>query len=169
MKGMIKNCTFLLILTSLSGMYSFSVQAEGTTDVTFRGILIEPPPCTINEGDIVDVDFGNRLGINKINGVNYRKFIGYEITCESAASGNWVLKLSLNGESAEFDKDALQSNKTDLGIRVYQNDQPFRPGSTLSININNQPRLEAVPVKREGAVLTEGGFEAWATLRAEYD
>ncbi|CAI1945644.1 putative minor fimbrial subunit StfF [Serratia quinivorans] len=134
-----------------------------------RGTLIEPPPCTINDGNRVNVDFGERVGINKVNGVNYRQLMNYQITCDSTANGDWALRLSLSAMPAAFDKEALLSSKTDLGIRVYQNDVPFTPGSTLVISSKAPPRLEAVPVKREGATLTEGTFEAWATLRAEYD
>ncbi|WP_372242303.1 fimbrial protein [Serratia marcescens] len=142
--------------------------ADGDVDMTFRGTLIEPPPCTINDGERVDVDFGERVGINKVDGVNYRQIMNYQITCDNAGSGSWALTLSLTGAAAGFDEQALQTNKTDLGIRVYQNDKPFTPGSTLVIDISNPPRLEAVPVKREGATLTEGAFESWATLRADY-
>lgn len=142
--------------------------ADGDVDMTFRGTLIEPPPCTINDGERVDVDFGERIGINKVDGVNYRQIMNYQITCNNAGSGSWALTLSLTGAAAGFDEQALQTNKTDLGIRVYQNDKPFTPGSSLAIDISNPPRLEAVPVKREGATLTEGAFESWATLRADY-
>lgn len=142
--------------------------ADGDIDMTFRGTLIEPPPCTINDGNRVDVDFGERVGINKVDGVNYRQVMNYQIICDSAGSGSWALTLSLTGVAAGFDDQALQTNKTDLGIRIYQNDKPFTPGTTLDIDISNPPRLEAVPVKREGVTLTEGAFESWATLRADY-
>ncbi|HCR1077296.1 TPA: fimbrial protein [Enterobacter cloacae] len=155
----------LLSLMSLSAV----APADGDMGMTFRGTLIEPPPCSINDGNRVDVDFGERVGINKVDGVNYRQPVNYQITCESDGNANWALKLSLSGATAGFDQEALQTSKTDLGIRVYQNDTPFTPGSTLAVNLDNPPRLEAVPISRAGATLTEGAFEAWATLRAEYD
>ncbi|MBC3217508.1 fimbrial protein [Serratia fonticola] len=157
-----------LLLASLVSLVSPAL-AEGDLDVTFRGTLIEPPPCIINDGNRIDVDFGDRLGIKKVDGVNYRQLMNYQIKCDNATSGNWALKLSLNGTAADFDKEALLSSKMNLGIRVYQNDTPFAPGSTLDIDLANPPLLEAVPVKREGTTLTEGVFESWATLRAEYN
>lgn len=162
-----KKCRACLLAALMS--LSASTFAAGNVDMMFRGTLIEPPPCTINDGNRVDVDFGDRVGVNKVNGVNYRQVMNYQITCDSSVGGNWVLKLSLNGAAASFDKDAIQASKSGLGIRVYQNDKPFTPGSTLKIDIDNPPRLEAVPVKLEGTPLTEGKFEAWGTLRAEYD
>lgn len=160
------NTLLLAVILGLNGV----AQADGDVDMTFRGTLIEPPPCTINDGNRVDVDFGARVGINKVDGVNYRQAVNYNITCDATVGTGWVLKLSLAGAAAVgFDEQALQTSNTDLGIRVYQNDKPFTPGSTLDINIKNPPRLEAVPVKREGATLTEGAFESWATLRADYE
>lgn len=161
--------TVLLVACGLAGMAG-QVQAEdGEADMTFHGTLITPPPCTINDDNRIDVNFGERVGINKVDGVNYRQLMNYQITCEGAGSGSWALTLSLSGTNARFDNEALSTNKTDLGIRVYQNDQPFTPNSTLKIDLANPPRLEAVPVKDPGATLTEGTFEALATLRADYE
>ncbi|EPN2807064.1 fimbrial protein [Serratia marcescens] len=163
-KQMSMNALLLAGMLSLHGV----ALAEGDADMTFHGTLIEPPPCTINDGERVDVDFGDRVGINKVDGVNYRQMMNYQIICDNAASGTWALTLSLSGNAAGFDKDALMSSKDNMGIRVYQNDEPFTPGSTLNIDLANPPRLEAVPVKKDGSTLTEGAFEAWATLRADY-
>ncbi|OQV35963.1 pilus assembly protein [Serratia nematodiphila] len=156
-----------LLLTGLLSI-ALSVQAEGDADMTFRGTLVEPPPCSINDGNQVDVDFGERVGINKVDGVNYRQQMNYQIICENGSSGNWALALSLSGAAAGFDNNALITSKSNLGIRVYQNDKVFAPGSTLNIDLANPPRLEAVPVKKADTTLTEGAFEAWATLRADY-
>lgn len=155
-----------LLLAGLLGT-TFLVQAAGEADMTFHGTLITPPPCTINDGERIDVNFGERLGINKVDGVNYRMPVNYQISCEQGDSG-WSLSLSLSGTPVVFDEQALQSDRADLAIRVYWNDTPFTPNSRLDINPANPPRLEAVPVKRTGATLTEGAFEAWATLQADY-
>lgn len=156
----------LLLIGILSGTSSAAL-AEG--EMTFRGTLLTPPPCRINDGNQVEVDFGQRVGINKVDGVNYRQVLNYQITCDSASGGNWALSLSLKGTASGFDKQALATNKKDeLGIRIYRDDEPFTPGSVLNITLDNPPRLEAVPVKKPGATLSEGAFEAWATLQADY-
>lgn len=145
--------------------------AEGDVDMTFHGTLVEPPPCVINDDNRIEVDFGDRVGINKVDGVNYRTPLSYQITCESASSGSagkWALNLSLTGSPAGFDNEALVTDKDNLGIRIYRGDVPFTPNSTVAIELGNQPVLEAVPVKNAGSTLTEGAFEAWATLRADY-
>lgn len=144
------------------------VQAkEGEAGMTLHGTLIEAPACSINDGNRVDVNFGERLGINKVDGVNYRQKLNYQITCEPNTNG-WFLILSLSGNVATFDRDALQTDRADLAVRIYQGDKPLTPNTALAIDLAHPPLLEAVPVKRAGATLSEGTFEAWATLRAEY-
>jgi len=152
----------------LAAALSVPPMSSQAADVGYRGTLIVPPPCEINDGNRVDVDFGNRVGINKVDGDNYRQPINYQISCESGSNGVWAMTLSLGAAATGFDKEALSTSKTDLGIRIYQNGKAFTPGSTLAIDQANPPRLEAVPVKKAGATLVEGAFEAWATLRADY-
>lgn len=136
-------------------------------NMLFRGTLIEPPPCTINDDGMVDVDFGERVGINKVNGVNYRKPVDYRITCESGATG-LDMTLTLSGTHTGYDDAAVQTDMADLGIKVLQNGTPFTLNTPLSIDPQNPPVLEAVPVKTPGATLPEGAFVATATLKAEY-
>lgn len=157
----------MLLLAGLLGLTAVA-QAADDVDMTFRGTLITPPPCTIDDGNRIDVNFGERVGITKVDGVNYRQLVNYQIRCEQGASGTWALTLTLGGGVAGFDKQALLTNRDNLGIRVYQNDQPFTPGSTLKIDLANPPRLEAVPVQKAGATLRAETFEAWATLKADY-
>ncbi len=149
------------------GMACHFAWAEKTVDMQFRGTLIEPPPCTINDDGIIDVNFGDRVGINKVDGVNYRQNIGYRIRCEPGV-GKWDMLLSLTGTPATFDEAAVQTDRRYLGIRIYQNAQPFKVGSALPVDPAKPPVLEAVPVGKSGETLTEGAFEATATLRAEY-
>lgn len=156
-----------LLLAALLGIAA-SALAKGEADMRFHGTLITPPPCTLNDGNRIDVDFGDRLGVNKVDGVNYRQVMNYQLTCEKDDTGAWAMMLSLDGPPVGFDEYALPTSKNNLGIRLYQNDTPFAPGSALKIDPGNPPRLEAVPVKKSGSTLTKGDFDAWATLRANY-
>lgn len=166
---MTRTINVLLLTCGLMAGTTPAQARDGEADMTFHGTLIETPPCTINDGNQVEVDFGDRVGINKVDGENYRQQLNYQITCDKAPGGNWALTLSLSGSMSEFDNDALLTNKSGLGVRVYQGDKPFTPNSSVKINLANPPRLDAVPIKQTGATLTEGVFEAWATLRADYE
>lgn len=155
----------LLAALSIAQMPAWSVDGEG--DLAFHGTLIPPPPCVINDDQQVEVGFGEQVGVNKVDGVNYRMPVNYQITCEGEGNGI-AMSLSLSGAVTTFDTEALQTDQADLGIRIYQNNKPFTPNSTLSIELATPPYLEAVPVKRAGATLQEGAFEALATLQASY-
>ncbi|HIE1062987.1 TPA: fimbrial protein [Serratia marcescens] len=136
-------------------------------DVNFKGTLIDPPACTINNGGMIDVDFGDRVGIKKVNGINYRQRLNYQLHCASTTHG-WDLVLTLKGNAAVFDELAIQTNQQYLGIRLYLNDSAFKPESQVIIDPENPPILEAVPVAQAGMPLTEGAFLASATLLANY-
>lgn len=116
----------------------------------------------------METDFGQRVGINKVDGVNYRQAVAYRLSCNRNDALPWELTLTLKGNATAFDKAALQTDKTNLGIRLYRNDEPFLINSSLNIDPANPPRLEAVPVARPGAELSEGAFSATATLQADY-
>lgn len=124
--------------------------------MTLHGTLIAPPPCTINGGKKIDVDFGERVGVNKIDGQNYRQTIDYSVTCERGVLP-WEMTLTLKG-NASFERAALQTNKPELGIRIYQNDMPFIINTPLKIVPGNLPLLEAVPIAKPGSTLIEERF-----------
>jgi type 1 fimbria pilin len=136
-------------------------------NVTFSGTLNEPPPCTIDAGNKIEVDFGD-VGVKRVDGVKYRRGVGYTISC-GADTLPWVLKLSVNGAATTFDGSALQTSAPDLGIRLFQNNVPFLLNTPLDITLSSPPILEVVPVKRPGATLTAARFTAVATLLAEYE
>lgn len=131
------------------------------------GTLVEPPPCTINDGGNVDVDFGSRVGVTKVDGVNYLQLVNYQITCDPNVEAT-NMTLQIIGVPTDYDSAAVKANVTDLGIHILQNGQPFELNKPIPIKFVSQPKLEAVPVKRPGATLKEGPFEATATLLAAY-
>lgn len=133
----------------------------------FSGTLLEPPPCSINDGGEVDVDFGNRVGVTKVDGINYLQPVNYRISCD-AGPGAWNMTLEVVGIPADYDEAAIQSNMDDLAVRLLQNGKRFNLNKPIPIKLNAPPTLEVVPVKRPGATLKEGTFEATATLLAVY-
>lgn len=141
--------------------------AQAEENMQFRGTLLSPAPCTLNGGQQIDVDFGARLGVNKIDGVNYRQTVDYQLKCEPGASGK-ALGLMLTGPAASFDTATLQTSQPGLGIRLTLSNQPFRLSTPVLIEASNPPVLQAVPVKAPNAMLTEGTFEVLATLLVVY-
>lgn len=144
-----------------------SAIGRAAENMTFFGTLIEPPACTINNGAVVEVDFGSRVGVKKVDGVNYLQPMNYQITCDPNAN-TWAMTLEIVGTPADYDRAAVVTGVTDLAIQIKQNGVPFALNQPIAISLTNPPQLEAVPVKRPGATLKEGPFEATATLKAVY-
>ncbi len=66
---------------------------------------------------------------------------------------------------------AIETDVPGFGIELLQNGQRFKLNTPLSINATDftqKPKLEAVPVKASDAVLNDGSFSAYATLRVDY-
>ncbi|VEA61599.1 Minor fimbrial protein prsF precursor [Serratia plymuthica] len=143
------------------------IPAQAEVNTIFYGTLNAPPPCTINNGEQVDVDFGNRVGVNKVDGQNYIQTVNYRISCEPGISG-LAMGLKVTGSATGFDSAALQTNITDLGIRLLQNGQVFTLNKRIDIDAANPPVLQAVPVKKPGVELKAGAFTVTATLLADY-
>ncbi|ELM3741182.1 fimbrial protein [Yersinia ruckeri] len=145
----------------------FSQVLLAADNLLFNGTLLEAPLCFINGNNTVDVNFGDKVGVNKVNGVNYLTTINYFINCGLETSG-YDLTLTLNGNKTTYDDAAIKTNLADLGIKVLQNGKSFTLGKTIIIDPKNPPKLEAVPVKAPGSTLTGGVFSATATLEAKY-
>lgn len=151
---------------ALLGLCCMGLCSTASANLTFNGTLNEPPPCTIDSGSTIEVDFGD-VGTRRVDGVKYRKAVGYTIRC-GASTLPWLLKLSVKGAETTFDNAAVQTTAPDLGIRLYQNNLPFRLNTPLDISLSSPPTLEVVPVKRPGSILAPASFTAVATLLAEY-
>ncbi|KRP67540.1 fimbrial protein [Pseudomonas orientalis] len=137
-----------------------------SANVTFSGTLNEPPPCTIDAGNTLEIDFGD-VGVKRVDGERYRRGVGYAISCGTDTLP-WALKLSVNGTPTAFDGSAVQTSVPALGIRVFQNNLPFALNTPLDITLSSPPTLEVVPVQQPGATLPPARFTAVATLLAEY-
>jgi type 1 fimbria pilin len=114
---------------ALLALCSIGLCNSASANVTFSGTLNEPPPCTIDAGNKIEVDFGD-VGVKRVDGVKYRRGVGYTINC-GVDTLPWVLKLSVNGTPTTFDGAALQTSAPDLGIRIFQNNLPFRLNTPL--------------------------------------
>lgn len=154
------------LITLLVFTFIFN-KTTAAPNLFFRGTIIDPPPCKINNDQKIDVDFGDKLGVNKIDGNNYRKKINYIIEC-SIEDFSSSLLLTVTGNVMNNDYSAVQSSTPGLGIRLIENNRRLRIGQGLVINSANPPLLEAVPVADAGIKLLEGDFLASASLLVEY-
>lgn len=160
----------VLLLMLLSLWMSMSQLKAAEESIIMGGALIAPPLCKINDDERVDLNF-DRVSIEKIDGVQYRKILDYSISCEDIPENHGgVFNLTLSGKAASFSptRSAILTNIDQLAIQVYQNGKPFVLGVPIRISLNQIPILEAVPIKAEDAKLQEKPFEATATLQVDF-
>lgn len=140
-------------------------------DITFHGTLLSPPNCAISGGNTIEVEFRDLI-IDNINGDYGRKEVEYELSCETdARDPGWEMTLTWTGTQTSYNDAAIETDVPGFGIELQQNGQRFKLNTPLAINatdFSQKPKLEAVPVKASDAVLNDGTFSAYATLRVDY-
>lgn len=148
------------------------VLAEDPLNLEFKGTLVEPPPCSLDDSGTILVEFGDHLAVNRVASGLYRRPVPITLACEHDDSGlAWQLTLSVTGTPALFDADnaaVLTPEQSSLGVKLYIDNQPFELNKSVKINSTTPPSLEAVLIQADGTELAEGPFTAQATLRAAY-
>lgn len=124
-------------------------------------------PCTINNGNPIDVAFGDGLLTTRVLGRNYRRTVFYTTRCAAPH-----LKTGIMGTGASFDTTLLATSNPNLGIQFISASvsQPLNVWHNLNDDGGSATLLytEAVLVRKPDAPLTPGPFTASATLRVEY-
>nr|WP_237141150.1 fimbrial protein [Serratia inhibens] len=139
--------------------------AQANIPVTVS-VTVLSPPCIINGGRIIEVDFGNEIIITRIDGSNYTQTVGYSLECKGNSSN--AMKLQVQGNAAVFEQGALQTSVADLGIVLKANGAVLAVNDWVDFTYPNVPQLQAVLIKRAGATLNGGEFAASATLKVDY-
>ncbi|MFW0880074.1 fimbrial protein [Cronobacter dublinensis] len=153
----------ILLLATLVPLAS-----QATDNMAFHGTLVAPP-CTISQGKTIEVAFGDDLGVNKIDGSNYKQPVNYTVDCEAGYSANNLAVVVDTTHPAAFDSAAVSTDKTGLGIRILVDGAAVTFAKRVAVsNPASPPVIEAVPVQDPAVTLTEGAFEATLTLRADY-
>ncbi|WP_421512476.1 fimbrial protein (plasmid) [Enterobacter sp. JS8-1] len=154
-----------------AGQVSADDSVAGSTrgseaEVTFHGTLIEAPPCVVNGGEPIVVDFGNEVMTTRIDGVTYKKDINFTLDCSEAISRKQKIRIS--GSTATFDTKALSAGQPGFAIALYQGTERYTPGEWLLFTDPVLPDLKAVPVKQDGVTLDGGRFTVLASLVVDY-
>lgn len=141
---------------------------QADDNMSFHGTLVAPP-CTISNGKTIEVAFGNDLGVNKIDGNNYKQPVNYTVDCEAGYSANNLEIVVDTTHPAAFDNAAVTTDKPGLGIRILVDGVAATFAQRVAVvNPASPPRIEAVPVQDPALKLEAGAFEATLTLRADY-
>ncbi|HEQ1860088.1 TPA: fimbrial protein [Providencia alcalifaciens] len=148
-------------------LFPFSSTArDNETDILIKGNLITPPPCHIDNGKDIEVEFGN-VSIKSIQGNAQKRQVNYQIQCEENKN-NWAMYLTLNGAKSAFDTNGLNTGITNLAVKFQLGDQTLDLGKKYLINPSNPGVLWAVLVRDGNKELKTGDFLANGTMLVEY-
>lgn len=160
---------FLIVLIApptLSADREGNRQRSESADIAFHGTLIEVPPCVVNDGQQVVVDFGDEIMTTRVDGIQYKQRIAFTVDCGVAFSP--LQKVRIEGSPADFDPTVLNSNLAGFGIALYHDDARYTPGKWLAFNDADLPALYAAPIKQDGITLGGGAFSVLASLVVDY-
>lgn len=123
-------------------------------------------PCTVNNGNPIDVDFGDSLSAKKLDGEHYIKNIDYSLDCSNASSSN--LKLEFSGVGADFDSSVLATDQDYLGVEIFADEKELPLNTWFDFTASNPPELSAAPITKSSDLVSTGDFSASATLSVDY-
>ncbi|CNC53431.1 exported pilin protein [Yersinia intermedia] len=154
----------ILLLTS-----TLAHSEDSRTTVTVKVTVIAPASCVLNDGNAVNVDFGNDMVTKKVDGSNYKRPIPVNLVCTGVT--NNAMKFQLKGTRASFGgTNILATNNPNLGIaiQILGLNVAVPLNSNVSFTYPNIVKLQAVPVKKPDSTLSSGKFSAGATLTVDY-
>ncbi|MBQ0268102.1 fimbrial protein [Providencia huaxiensis] len=174
---LLASCLVGLLFTSTSyaGLPDSRISPSGSTRATvtpgmitvpIKGVVLAPPPCKINGGNIIKVNFDEIMS-TRIDGNAYSKPINYNIDCEKRPTSQ--MKMTLIGIPASFDTGAIETDLPGLGIAFRYNGSKLRLNQEIKFVYPNAPQFEAIPVRDLSTTLTKGGvFHAGVTIKLDY-
>lgn len=174
----ILQCKYYL-LPLLLLVNSCSVIASNSAGLSFKGNLLDTPPCEIygteGIGQPINIQFGE-MAIQRIDGQRFQQNWVLNIECLTDLGNIVPLELSYVGSAVLFDEKALETSRAGLGIRLYDaaSSDVIAPNDkkklTMSSNGKLQLPLYSVPVKISKPVtpIVEGKFTATATITINY-
>lgn len=146
-------------------LISCSALAQAALVVSITGTVRVALSCTINNGNPVNIDFGDDLVTAQVDGVNYAKEINFAMNCTVPPS---TLDVWFEGAGSSFDPKLLVTDLPSLAIRFIKEDS-----SQLDLGDKVRftdpaapPIIKAAPMKARGSNPT-GRFNASAVLKVD--
>lgn len=135
-------------------------------NVQITGTIVASASCQINNGNNIEVDFGEVVN-SQINGVNYKKTFDLKLNCRGGKSN--TVRLRFIGTAHPQLPNALEvAGNGGLGIQMMRDGVAFQPYSWFQFEYPNLPIFSAVPVKAPGSKIIGGSFGTTAVIEIDY-
>jgi type 1 fimbria pilin len=164
----------LALFILLAGPAGSVLAGDGTAPITLSGTLIDSPPCDVNGGNTIDVDFGDEVMTTRIDGKAYDKQpVNYTLECDSSMDAGTQLAISIRGQAAAFGSGLLQTDVAGLGVQFMSGDAPVPLNNDTALkfaydNSGTGPKIDAVLARNPAVTLSGGAFSATATMFLNY-
>jgi len=166
----IKMQQFYMLVILLLGMNNVALASgavEKAASAKFHGTLIVVE-CNINSGQRQTVDFGDAVGIHRIDGKRYEQTVPFSLDCNNYAGGQMpAMTLTAEGTATSFNEAALTTNVDGLGIELRSNGTALPLNKAVNLDYGHVPSLSAVPVADPFVTLQEQPFTATVRLTVE--
>lgn len=158
----------ILVLLSVIAVQSKKALCDGNTANITVKVVINSSPCTVNNNQTIDVDFGNSIITTDVAKGTVEKTVDYTLDCTSADQ-NQKLAMKISGVGADFDNNVLKTNIAELGVKLRADgiDYPLNTDLVLATT-SSKPMLVAQLIQQPGARLSTGSFTAGATMTVSY-
>lgn len=155
------------LLTVLSaGWISLAVAGYESRTITISMTVLNPPPCTINDGRTIEVDFGEIVTSDVLHDAISRP-INLNLQCSSMSKNQ--LRLQIQGTPAKDYPDYLLVSYSPIAIKFTSNGQVLPINSWLNFSWPDAPELRVATFHKPSWGVQGGvSFSASATLRVEY-
>lgn len=139
----------------------------GESPVKFHGTLTIVD-CTVNDNKDQAVDFGDAVGVHRIDGKRYSQHVPFNVACTAPDKGSIPpLTLTLSGIVTTFDKAAVTTTVDGLGIELQRDGTPQELNTPITVDYAHLPVLTAVPVLEPGRKLKAQPFKGGVRLIVE--
>lgn len=124
------------------------------------------PSCNINNGDVIEVDFGDDILSNKLNGSYYAQIVRLTFQCNTLTPDSGYLKIE--GEEFEPGIQALKTSKENLSIYFSHSNNIIPINEKVAVNLKSTYNFLAI-LSKIGSKVQPGPFSASATLALYYE
>ncbi len=175
--------TILPVISLFLGTVSEYLHADALSpEITINiSATVIVPPCTVNNGDPININFRN-ISISDIANTSYVKKQSVPVKC---AYFNGTPYVKISGEQLTGGaSNVLKTSITNFGIALYQGDGQSKPmnigegsdgiGYAITTGYSGMNVAEgtylftAVPYQTGNSALTAGSFQASATMSIIY-
>lgn len=148
---------------------NYAAASTSNATVTVKGNVLMPP-CIINGGNDINVDFGDEVMTTRVSEGIYRKQVYANISCDGSTMVSSLLQIRIEGTGSSFDPGILQTTKSGLGVQFQNGSSALALNSGLiSFDYESMtPTIWAMLATDPAEKLTGGYFSGTATMTVEY-